>query len=96
MKARSIVLQALGQHRALARIQRALQFLLAVFMCALPPTTLAQVSGGSITGTVRGDSGTAIPGVQVSIKDVTTGQVRTIQTDTSGSYSLPALPVGHY
>src|SRR6202051_3609315 len=65
-------------------------------MCVLPPVTLAQVSGGSITGTVRGDSGSAIPGVQVSVKDVTTGQVRTVQTNTSGSYSLPALPVGNY
>src|ERR1700692_248191 len=65
-------------------------------MCVLPPVTLAQVTGGRITGTVTGDSGSAIPGVQVSIKDVTTGQLRTIQTDTSGSYSLPALPVGNY
>ena len=30
------------------------------------------------------------------MKDVTTGQVRTALTDTSGSYSLPALPVGNY
>src|ERR1700692_4701529 len=65
-------------------------------MCVLPPVTLAQVTGGRITGTVTGDSGSAIPGVQVSIKDVTTGQVRTVQTNTSGSYSLPALPVGNY
>src|SRR6202795_571552 len=85
-----------AQRVATARIQRALRFLLAVLMCVLPPVTLAQVTGGSITGTVRGDSGSAIPGVQVSIKDVTTGQLRTIQTDTSGSYSLPALPVGNY
>jgi hypothetical protein len=96
MMPRSIVLQTHGQQRAIGRLQRALRFLLAVFMCVLPSVTLAQVSGGSLTGTVRGDSGSAIPGVQVSIKDVTTGQVRTIQTDTSGSYSLPALPVGHY
>jgi len=37
-----------------------------------------------------------MPGVQISIKDVTTGQVRTALTDTSGSYGLPALPVGNY
>ena len=30
------------------------------------------------------------------MKDVTTGQVRTALTDTSGSYSLTALPVGNY
>src|ERR1700676_597833 len=70
--------------------------LLAVLMCAVPPMTLAQVPGGSMTGTARGDSGSAVPGVQISIKDVTTGQVRTVLTDTSGSYSLPALPPGKY
>jgi len=73
-----------------------LAFLFAVLMCALPLVTFAQVARGSITGTASGDSGSAIPGVQISIKDVTTGQVRTVLTDTSGSYSLPALPAGKY
>jgi hypothetical protein len=70
--------------------------LCAVFMCALPAVTQAQVAGGSITGTARGDSGSPMPGVRISIKDVITGQVRTVFTDTSGSYSLPALPAGKY
>jgi len=70
--------------------------LLALSTCAVPPTAVAQIAGGAITGTARGDSGSAIPGVQISIKDVTTGQVRTALTDTSGSYSLPALAVGNY
>src|ERR1700686_4784621 len=96
MSSRSRASKTREQQRAIWRIQRALRFLLAALMCALPPITLGQVSGGSITGTVRGETGSAIPGVQVSIKDVTTGQVRTVQTDTSGSYSLPALPVGNY
>src|SRR6202521_1808842 len=73
-----------------------LAFLYPVLMCAVPPVVLAQIAGGSITGTARGDSGSAMPGVQISIKDVTTGQVRTVLTDTSGSYSVSALPVGNY
>src|ERR1700733_5899177 len=68
----------------------------AMLACVIPLITLGQVPGGNIAGTVRGDSGSAIPGVQLSIKDVATGQVRTALTDTSGSYSLPALPVGKY
>ncbi|MEY2414564.1 MAG: hypothetical protein QOD84_3170 [Acidobacteriaceae bacterium] len=68
----------------------------AVFVFAVPAATQAQVAGGSITGTARGDSGSPMPGVRISIKDVTTGQVRTALTDTSGSYSLPALPAGKY
>src|ERR1700682_6721400 len=73
-----------------------LAFLYPVLMSAVPPVALSQVAGGSITGTARGDPGSAMPGVQISIKDVTTGQVRTVVTDTSGSYSLPALPAGKY
>src|SRR6267143_120175 len=73
-----------------------LAFLFAVLMCAVPLVIFAQVVGGSISGTARVDSSSAMPGVQISIKDVTTGQVRTVVTDTSGSYSLPALPAGKY
>jgi hypothetical protein len=65
-------------------------------MCAVPPVALAQVAGGNITGSVRGDTGSAIPGVRISAKDLSTGQVRTALTDTSGAYNLPALPVGKY
>src|SRR6266853_4174222 len=68
--------------------------LYAVFMCAVPEVTQSQVAGGNITVTARGDSGSARPGVRISIKDVVTSQVRTVVTDASGSYSLPALPAG--
>ncbi|HEV7512241.1 MAG TPA: carboxypeptidase regulatory-like domain-containing protein [Candidatus Acidoferrum sp.] len=84
------------QAGAIGRIHRVLRFFLAVLMCVVPLFTLAQAPGGSITGTVRGDTGSVIPGVQISIKDVSTGQLRTTLTDSSGSYSLPALPVGNY
>ena len=72
-------------------------FILA-FLCAvlISPVTFGQVPEGTITGSARGDAGSAIPGVQISIKDVATGQVRTEITDTSGTYSLPALPAGNY
>jgi hypothetical protein len=70
--------------------------LYALFMCAVPGVIQAQEAGGIITGTARGDSGSPMPGVRISVKDVTTGQVRTALTDTSGSYSLPALPAGKY
>ncbi len=96
MNPRSLAAQKHGQLGISGRLHPRLRLLLAVLLCLLPPVTLAQVTGGSIAGTARGDSGSVIPGVQISIKDVTTGQLRTIQTDTSGSYSLPALPVGNY
>jgi len=70
--------------------------LYAVFMREPPAVAQVQVAGGAITGTVRGDSGSAMPGVRISIKDVITGQVRTALTEASGSYGFPALPVGQY
>ncbi len=51
----------------------------------------AQVAGGSITGTVTGESGGAMPDVRVSVKDVSTGLARTAATNAAGLYSVPDL-----
>jgi hypothetical protein len=61
-----------------------------------PWAVKAQVAGGSISGTVRGESGAAMPGVRVSITDVTSSAVRTVLTDTNGFYNAPGLPPGNY
>jgi hypothetical protein len=37
-----------------------------------------------------------MPGVQLSVRDVTTGQIRAITSDADGHYSIPALPPGNY
>ena len=63
---------------------------------ATPRPASAQVAGGSITGTVRGESNAAIPEVRVSISDATSNVARTVTTDTSGFYNAPALPPGNY
>ena len=46
----------------------ALTLLYAVFLCAAPTVTQAQIDGGNITGIAGGDSGSPMPGVQVSVK----------------------------
>ena len=56
----------------------------------------AQVAGGSVTGTVAGEAGAAMPGANVSIKDTGTGSVRTATTNTSGLYRIPDLTAGSY
>ena len=73
---------------------RALLF--ALLVCAPYVATQAQVAGGGITGTVSGDSGSVMAGVRISTKDVITGQVSAVLSDSSGSYSLPGLPIGKY
>ena len=56
----------------------------------------AQVAGGAITGTVSGESGSAMPGVNVSVKEVTTGLSRSVTTDTAGLYNVPDLSAGTF
>jgi hypothetical protein len=73
-----------------------LGLLYTIFMCVGSTVSYAQIAGGSVTGTARGESGSAMPGVRISIKDVITGQVRTELTNKSGIYTLPALPIGKY
>ena len=78
---------------------RAMLILLAAllaFVPLAPSATSAQVAGGSVTGTVRGETGLAMPGVRVSITDVTSGAARTVTTDTDGFYNLPDLPPGNH
>src|SRR5258708_28228744 len=63
---------------------------------AMPWTIHAQVAGGSITGTVRGESGAPMPGVHMSSTDTTSSAARTVITDTDGFYNVPDLPPGVY
>jgi Carboxypeptidase regulatory-like domain len=56
----------------------------------------AQVAGGSITGTVSGESGAVMPDVRVSVKDLSSGLSRNAVTNTGGLFSVPDLPPGSY
>src|ERR1700682_1798261 len=56
----------------------------------------AQVAGGSITGTVRSESGAAMPGVRISVTDVASSVTRTVTTNTDGFYNVADLPPGIY
>jgi carboxypeptidase family protein len=56
----------------------------------------AQNFSASLTGTVKDTSGAVLPGAAVTVKNVETGQTRTAQADTGGSYNLQSLPVGQY
>ncbi|MEO8659159.1 MAG: TonB-dependent receptor [Bryobacteraceae bacterium] len=70
----------------------------AVFLavCIIPASVTAQTATGNITGYVRDSSGAAVPNAAVTAKMVEQQSSRTTQSDTSGFYSLPALPPGRY
>jgi hypothetical protein len=56
----------------------------------------AQVSGATLTGTVKDASESIIPNAQVSITDVATGVIRTVLSDNAGLYTAPNLLPGTY
>ncbi|MFN2390942.1 MAG: TonB-dependent receptor domain-containing protein [Pyrinomonadaceae bacterium] len=59
-------------------------------------TAAAQTSTASITGRVIDSAGNVVPNATVRVTDKGTGQVRTIVTDSEGSYTLTTLTPGRY
>src|SRR5260370_24869644 len=57
---------------------------------------LAQVAGGTISGSVRDSSGRAIAGAQVAVKNSETAILRSIDADNDGIYTAPNLVPGMY
>ena len=51
---------------------------------------------GSISGTVKDPSGSAVPNADVTAREVATGIEHETRSDASGYYTLPVLPVGRY
>jgi hypothetical protein len=68
---------------------------LSVAALLLPPSW-SQVVGGSFSGTVRDDSGSAIAEATVTIKNLETGGERKAVTDEAGRYAAFSIAVGKY
>src|SRR5580692_11797601 len=75
---------------------RGLLRVVGVLACLSGPVTWAQVSMGAISGTVKDSSGALLPGAKILILNEQTGISRTIETDSEGRYSAPALSLGNY
>ncbi len=57
----------------------------------------AQTDTGSIAGTVTDKTGAVVPNATITVTDTDKKiVVRTVKTNSSGDYSIPLLPVGHY
>lgn len=83
-------------HRNGLRSGVCLAVALAVIGTLLNLQAYSQTVGGTILGTITDPSGAVIPGVQVSIKNVATGVVRTVTTNDTGFYSARNLLPGAY
>src|SRR5437660_1999151 len=56
----------------------------------------AQVAGATLSGLGTDSSGAAIPNAAVTTKNLNTGELREVQTNGEGFYSLPNLLPGSY
>jgi hypothetical protein len=56
----------------------------------------AQTAGGRISGNILDPAGAALPQAKVTVEQLETGLVRTVESGASGEYSFPLLPVGPY
>jgi hypothetical protein len=65
---------------------------LALLLCGLVWASV----GGSISGTVKDSSGAVIPKAVVTALNIETGVQQSVATDTTGAYTFPILPIGHY
>src|SRR3989449_1668920 len=55
-----------------------------------------QECSAAMSGVVHDGSGGVVPGVSVTAKHTESGLTRTVITNETGSYRMPALPVGEY
>jgi len=77
----------------------ALMYLVAVTLTILSinaPRSLAQVAGGTLTGTITDKTGSEIPNAQIVIKDLATGIERTVSTNKDGFYIAANLLPAEY
>ena len=59
-------------------------------------STYAQISQASLEGAVKDNTGAAIPGVAVTLRNKGTAATRSIVSDPSGQYSFPNLDPAEY
>jgi hypothetical protein len=69
---------------------------LASFLLLSLPTVVAQVSTGTIAGTVKDGTGAVAAGATVTITNTATGIVTQSTTSSTGFYSVPNLQTGPY
>ena len=69
-------------------------FIVCLVICCVP--VHAQQATARLLGTILDPSGGAIGNATVNVTNVATSQQKTVQTNGSGEYSIPLLPIGEY
>src|SRR5881628_1707290 len=82
------------RRQRMSRTAAVLMILLAL-LC-LTPIATGQVITGTILGSVTDESKAVLPGVTLTMKNLDTGETRTVTSDIGGRYRAPALGLGKY
>jgi Carboxypeptidase regulatory-like domain len=77
---------------------RGLKVWAGIFVCVFlfSGIAAAQVTTGTISGTVSDSSGAVVPGATLILRSVEKGISRTVSSDASGHYRAPDLELGSY
>src|SRR5437773_927606 len=67
-----------------------------VLFAAFTRPVVGQITSATISGTVKDQTNAVLPGVDVVLKNKSTGLTRTGVTDANGYFTLPGLPPGTY
>lgn len=79
------------------RAGRAAWVILAIAaLLGLAPASRAQVTSGTIFGSVQDQTKAVIPGATITATDAATGVTRTATSSSNGTFSIPNLPPGTY
>ena len=70
--------------------------LLTFTLCWLALPARAQTVTGTLEGRVADQASAVVPGALVIMRNVETGQARTVKTNAEGFYRAPFLPLGQY
>ena len=71
-------------------------WLILLLALVLAMSAAAQVTTGSISGTVADPSGQLIPGATVKLTSQASGEERLVTTSETGDFNFPALVAGEY
>ncbi|MBM3737307.1 MAG: TonB-dependent receptor [Acidobacteria bacterium] len=69
--------------------------LLAILLCGVFAAR-AQSILGSVSGTINDTSGALVPGAAVELRNLDTGDKRTVASQAAGNYAVPSLQPGRY
>jgi hypothetical protein len=70
--------------------------LLAILCLAVSTNALAQGATGTISGSVKDETGAVLPGVTVQVRNMDTSLTRDLTTDEGGRFTASNLPPGPY